>query len=69
MKTKTFDAVKLMRHLRDKISQEMAQMTPEERVRYISEKAASTRLATVLAEDDKKSAEQAKAADWSPTGR
>jgi hypothetical protein len=41
MTTKTFDSVKLMRDLRDKLSQEMAQMTPEERIRFIRNKAAS----------------------------
>jgi hypothetical protein len=39
MKTKTFDAVKMMRELRDKLSLDMEHMTPEERVRYIREKA------------------------------
>ena len=62
MRTKTFDAVKLMRELRDKLSQEMERMTPEERTRYISEKAASTDLAKKLAEDDKHAAQQAGAA-------
>ncbi len=63
MRTKTFDAVKLMRELRDRLSQEMERMTPEERVRYISEKAASTDLAKKLAEDGKDAAQQADAAD------
>src|SRR6266851_3799491 len=35
MTTKTFDSVKLMRELRDKLSQEMEHMTAEERLRYI----------------------------------
>lgn len=63
MKTKTFDAVKLMRELRDRLSEEMERMTPEERVRYISEKAAATGLAKKLAKDDKDTAQQADAAD------
>jgi hypothetical protein len=69
MRTKTFDAVKLMRELRDRLSQEMERMTPEERVRYISEKAASTGLAKKLAEDDKGAAQQADAADLPSAGR
>lgn len=69
MTTKTFDAVKLMRELRDRLSQEMERMTPEQRVRYISEKAASTDLAKQLAENDKGAAQQADAADRSATDR
>ncbi len=69
MKTKTFDAVKLMRELRDRLSQEMERMTPEERVRYISEKAASTDLAKCLAEDDKNAAQQADTAGRPSAGR
>jgi hypothetical protein len=69
MKTKTFDAVKLMRELRDRLSQEMERMTPEERIRYISEKASSTGLARKLAEDDKNAAQQADAADRPSAGR
>ena len=42
MTTKTFDAVKLMRELRDRLSRQMEQMTPGERVRYIRDRAAST---------------------------
>ena len=58
MTTKTFDAVKLMRELRDKLSQEMANMTPEERVRYIREKAASTALGRIMVENESRPAEQ-----------
>jgi GAF domain-containing protein len=47
---KTFDAVKLMRDLRDQLSRDMERMTPEERVRYIRERAESTDLARRLAE-------------------
>ncbi len=68
MRTKTFDAVKLMRELRDRLSQEMEHMTPEERVRYISDRAAATGLGRKLAEDDKGAA-QADAADQPSTGR
>ena len=46
MKAKTFDAVKLMRELRDKLSQELESMTPEERLRHIREKAAASGLAS-----------------------
>jgi len=52
MTTKTFDAVKLMRELRDRLSQEMERMTPEERVRYVRDKAASTGLAEGLVENE-----------------
>ncbi len=52
MTTKTFDAVKLMRELRDKLSDAMERMTPEERVRYIRERAASTNLGPAVAEDE-----------------
>ena len=69
MGTKTFDAVNLMRDLRDRLSREMERMTPDERIRYISEKAASTGLARKLAEDDKNTAQQADAADRPPAGR
>lgn len=44
MTSKAFDAVKMMRKLRDKLSRDMEKMTPQERVRYIREKAASIRL-------------------------
>ena len=63
MTTKTFDAVKLMRELRDKLSDAMEQMTPEERVRYIRERAASTNLGPAVAEDEGGVATQADAAD------
>jgi hypothetical protein len=70
MITKTLDAaVKLMRELRNRLSQEMERMTPEERVRYISEKAASTGLAKKLAEGAKDAAQQADAADRPSAGR
>ncbi|MFQ5600049.1 MAG: hypothetical protein ACE5G2_05800 [Candidatus Krumholzibacteriia bacterium] len=65
---KTFDAVKLMRELRDKLSQEMEEMTPEERMRYIREKAASTALGKTIAQDKNKAA-QADAADRPSAGR
>ena len=63
MTTKTFDAVKLMRELRDKLSQEMERMTPAERVRYIRDKAASTALGKSIAQGRKSAAQQADAAD------
>ncbi|MBI4879746.1 MAG: hypothetical protein HY812_08825 [Planctomycetes bacterium] len=44
MTTKTFDSVKLMRELRDQLGREMEHMTPDERLRYIREKAAATVL-------------------------
>jgi hypothetical protein len=69
MRTKTFDAVKLMRELRHKLSQEMERMTSEERVRYISERAASTGLSRNRVEDDKDAAQQADATDRPSAGR
>ncbi len=48
MKVKTFDAVKLMRELRDKLSQEMERMTPGERVHYIQDKVAMTKLGRTM---------------------
>ncbi len=67
MTTKTFDSVKLMRELRAKISQEMEHMTPEERIRYIQEKAASIALGRTLAGQD--GFVQADAADRPSAGR
>ncbi len=49
MMPKTFDAVKLMRELRDKLSQEMEGMTPQERVLYVRNKATSTALGRTIA--------------------
>ena len=69
MTMKTFDAVKLMRGLRDKLSQEMEGMTPEERVGYIQDKAASTALGRTLAPDERKAAQQTDAADGRPGRR
>lgn len=51
MRTKKFDSVRLMRELRDRLSQEMESMTPAERTRYIRDKAASTGLEAQKAED------------------
>lgn len=51
MTTKTFDAVRLMRKLRDRLSGEMQQMTPDERVRYILSKAESTDLGRKIADE------------------
>ncbi|MBI2207840.1 MAG: hypothetical protein HYU41_28745 [Candidatus Rokubacteria bacterium] len=58
MTTKTFDSVKLMRELRDKLSQEMEHMTAPERLRYIRGKAASTALGRKMAEDERDAAQQ-----------
>ena len=69
MTTKTFDAVRLMRELRDKLSQEMEHMAPEERMRYIRDKAASTDLWRKVAENAVAAAQQADAADRPPAGR
>ena len=59
MTTKTFDSVKLMRELRDQISQEMEPLTAGERIRYIQAKAASTSLGRTLAEPDVEAATEA----------
>jgi hypothetical protein len=56
MPTKTFDSVKMMRELRDKLSQEMEHMIAEERLRYIRGKAASTGLGRTMAEDERDAA-------------
>lgn len=45
MISKSFDAVKMMRELRDQLSRELQNMTPEEQTRYIREKAAWSKLA------------------------
>ncbi len=69
MTTKAFDAVRLMRQLRDKLSQEMEGMTPEERLRYIRDKAASTTLGKTLAQYESKAAQQGDATDRPSAGR
>ena len=69
MTTKTFDSVKLMRELRDKISKEMEHMTAEERVRYIRGGAASMGVGREIGEDRRGAAQRADAADWPPAGR
>lgn len=43
-KVKEFDSVQLMRRLRDQLSDEMAQMSPQERILYIQRKAAASPL-------------------------
>jgi hypothetical protein len=43
-KSKEFDSVQLMRRLRDQMSEEMAQMSPQERILYIQRKAAASPL-------------------------
>ena len=48
MTTKTFDAVKLMRELRDQLSQDMTDMTPAERILYVRSKASSTILGKTI---------------------
>lgn len=68
MTTKRFDAVKLMRELRDRLSQEMEHMTPEDRVRYIRDRAASTGLGRKLAEDKGEAVEKAAVAERPSAG-
>ena len=43
-KVKEFDSVQLMRTLRDQLSDEMAKMSPQERILYIQRKAAASPL-------------------------
>jgi hypothetical protein len=62
MTTKTFDAVKLMRELRDRLSQDMEHMTPEERMQYIRGRAALTALGRSIAEHEEQAAQQNDAA-------
>ena len=63
MTKKTFDAVKLMRELRENLSQAMERMTPEERVRFIRDRAASTALGRTIAQDTRDASQQTDAAN------
>ena len=47
-KIKKFDSVQLMRRLRDQMSEEMAQMSPQERIIYIRRKAAASPLSVLF---------------------
>lgn len=47
-KIKAFDSVQLMRRLRDQMSEEMAPMSPQERILYIQQKAAASPLLTLF---------------------
>jgi hypothetical protein len=47
-KVKEFDSVQLMRRLRDQLSEEMAQMSPQERILYIRQKAAESPLSALF---------------------
>jgi len=38
MKKKTFDAVKMMREIRDRMSEEIRRLTPKERIEYFERK-------------------------------
>ena len=69
MTTKIFDAVKLMRDLRAKLSREMEGMSPQERMRCIREKAASTPLGKAIAQGETMAARQAGSADRPPPSR
>ena len=46
-KTKTFDAVKMMRDARDKISEETQNMTLEQLKKYIADKIKQSNLRTI----------------------
>lgn len=48
MTTKTIDSVRLMRELRDELSREMERLAPNERIRFIRERAAATGLGKLL---------------------
>lgn len=48
MKTKTFDSVKLMRTLRDRLGREMAGMSVEGRLRFLRERISSSPLVARL---------------------
>jgi hypothetical protein len=52
-KDKKFDSVQLMRRLRDQLSEEMAQMSPQERVLYIQRKAAASPLGALFSHRDR----------------
>ena len=69
MKTKAFDAVELMRNLRDALSREMEQMTPEERIRYIRQRAASTALGKRIEQGKEDVDPYAPSTGRSPSGR
>lgn len=47
-RVKEFDSVQLMRRLRDQLSEEMAQMSPQERILYIRRKAAASPLSALF---------------------
>jgi hypothetical protein len=47
-KVKEFDSVQLMRRLRDQLSEEMAQMSTQERILYIRRKAAASPLSALF---------------------
>lgn len=55
MKTKSFDTVKMMRDIRDKLSREMESMSSEERLRFIRDRAKTSELWKKLAGDDENS--------------
>jgi hypothetical protein len=46
-KTKTFDAVKMMRDIRDKISEETQNMTLEQLKKYIADRLKNSHLKTI----------------------
>ena len=69
MTTKIFDSVKLMRDLRDKLSQDMEHMTAEERRRYIRAQAGSTGLGREMIGAERDAAQQQPGADRRDAGR
>jgi hypothetical protein len=68
MTTKTFDAVRLMRDLRDKLSREMEHLTAEARMKHIRDRAASTNLGKMADEGRADAAEKANPADRPSAG-
>ena len=49
-KIKEFDSAQLMRRLHDQMSEEMAQMSPQERILYIQRKAAASPLFSLFSD-------------------
>ena len=63
MTKKKFDAVKLMRKLRDQLSQEMEEMTPSERLRFIRDRAGASDLGKRLTKEENRPAPPDEAAN------
>jgi hypothetical protein len=66
-KVKKFDSVQLMRQLRDQLSEEMAQMSPKERILFIQRKAAASPLAGLFGNKPRGRAPVVPASSWTET--